>query len=78
MAKKAQTSFEDALTRLEDIVRQMEGGKLTLDETAVLFEEGVRLSALCKGKLNIARNKVMMLAEDKNELKEVEFNDADE
>ena len=43
--KKAQVSFEEALERLEDIVQQMEDGKLTLDETSKLYEEGVRLAA---------------------------------
>jgi exodeoxyribonuclease VII small subunit len=78
MAKKAQATFEEALARLEEIVKLMEGGKLTLDETTALFEEGVKLTALLKGRLNIARNKVMLLTEDQNGLKEVEFNDADE
>jgi exodeoxyribonuclease VII small subunit len=78
MTKKAQVSFEESLARLEEIVRKMEGGKLTLDETTVLFDEGVKLTALCKGKLAIARNKVMMLTQENNNMKEVEFNDADE
>jgi exodeoxyribonuclease VII small subunit len=78
MAKKAQISFEDALSRLEEIVKRMEGGKLTLDETAALYEEGIKLAAYCKSRLTIARNKVMMLTQDNNSMKEVEFNDADE
>lgn len=78
MTKKAQVSFEDALARLEEIVKRMESGKLTLDETTALYEEGIRLAACCKSKLTIARNKVMMLTEEKNTMKEVEFNDADE
>lgn len=78
MAKKAGATFEEALARLEEIVKQMESGKLTLDETTALFEEGVKLSALLKGRLNIARNKVMLLTEDKDGMKEVQFNDADE
>lgn len=78
MVKKAQVSFEESLARLEEIVRLMEGGKLTLDETTALFEEGVKLAAGLKDRLSIARNKVMLLTEDKNGMKEVEFNDADE
>ncbi len=78
MAKKAGATFEEAMARLEEIVRLMESGKLTLDETTALFEEGVKLTALLKGRLNIARNKVMLLTEDKDGMKEVQFNDADE
>ncbi len=78
MAKKAQATFEESLVRLEEIVKRMESGKLTLDESMALYEEGVKLSALCKGRLNLARNKVMMLVEEKDGLKEVEFDDSDE
>ncbi len=78
MAKKAQATFEESLARLEEIVKQMESGKLTLDESMSLYEEGVKLAAACKGRLNLARNKVMMLVDDQNEIKEVEFDDSDE
>jgi len=78
MAKKAQVSFEEALARLEEIVRKLESGKLTLDETSALYEEGVKLTAQCKGRLNIARNKVTILTGQENDLKEVDFDDADE
>ncbi len=78
MARKTQATFEDSLIRLEEIVKRMESGKLTLDESMALYEEGVKLSALCKSRLNLARNKVMMLVEEKEGLKEVDFDDSDE
>lgn len=78
MAKKAQTSFEEALSRLEEIVQLMEDGKLSLDETAKLYEEGVKLAALCKGRLSLMRNKATLLQEDNGAMKEVAFDDADE
>jgi exodeoxyribonuclease VII small subunit len=78
MAKKAQVSFEEALSRLEEIVRTMEDGRMTLDDTAKLYEEGTRLAALCKSRLNLMRKKVTMLAEENGALKEVDFDDADE
>jgi exodeoxyribonuclease VII small subunit len=78
MTKKTQASFEEALERLEEIVRAMEEGKLTLDETSKLYEEGVKLAAYCKGRLNLMRNKVTMLSEEDGTVKEVEFDDADE
>lgn len=78
MAKKAQVPFEEALARLEEIVKRLEGGKLTLDETTALYEEGVKLAALCKGRLSTARNKVTMLSGEENDIKEVDFDDADE
>ena len=36
--------FEDALTRLEQIVSQLETGNLPLEESLRLFEEGVALA----------------------------------
>ena len=78
MAKKTQSSFEEALSRLEEIVRRMEDGKLTLEETSRLYSEGVKLAALCKSRLSITRKKVTMLSEEDGSVKEVVFDDADE
>jgi exodeoxyribonuclease VII small subunit len=76
--KKAQISFEESLARLENIVQAMEDGKLTLDETSKLYEEGIQLAAYCKGRLTLMRNKATKLAEEDGVLKEVDFDDADE
>ena len=61
----------------QDIVRRLEGGKLTLDETTALYEEGVKLSALCRGKLDVSRSKVLMLVQDNMNLSEVSFDETD-
>lgn len=53
--------FEDALEKLEDIVRKMESGELSLDESLQAFEEGIRLSRLCSGKLDEAERRVETL-----------------
>lgn len=44
--------FEQAMDRLEEIVRTMESGTGTLDEVLVLYEEGMKLSAFCTQKLD--------------------------
>ncbi|EKV29608.1 Exodeoxyribonuclease VII small subunit [Caenispirillum salinarum AK4] len=54
----AQLSFEDAMTALEDIVRQLEGGKVKLDEAVDAYERGVALRKHCETKLNEARQRV--------------------
>jgi exodeoxyribonuclease VII small subunit len=46
---------------LEDIVRQLEGGDLTLDRALELFEEGVKISRFCTAKLEEAERKVELL-----------------
>lgn len=53
--------FEKKLNRLEEIVNFMEGGKLPLEESLRLFEEGIKLSRLCQTQLNEAEQKVNVL-----------------
>ncbi len=58
--------FEGALEKLEEIVKKLEEGDLSLDESLKMFEEGVKLSRFCGGKLDAAerRIEVLMKAED--------------
>ena len=49
------------MTRLEEIVRLLEGGTLPLEESLALFEEGVKLSRRCLTVLNEAERKVERL-----------------
>lgn len=60
MEKKKQT-FEEALARLDEIVRQMETGSAKLDESLALFEEGVGLVKFCTGELDRAEQKVKIV-----------------
>jgi exodeoxyribonuclease VII small subunit len=53
--------FEEALSGLEKIVRQLEEGELPLDDALRLFEEGVRLSRFCSAKLDEAEKKIEIL-----------------
>ncbi len=53
-----QPSFEEALKRLEDIVRALETGERSLDESISLYEEGQRLKALCEARLADARMRI--------------------
>jgi len=57
-------SFEAALTRLEQIVQRLEKGELPLEESLVLYEEGIRLSRLCHAKLEEAEGKIELLMKD--------------
>lgn len=53
--------FEAALARLEEIVAKLESGEMGLDESLALFEEGVRLSRTCQGKLADVERKVELV-----------------
>ena len=61
MAGKKKMTFEEALTRLDEIVRSMEVGGAMLDESLALFEEGVKLVKLCQSALEGAEQKVKLL-----------------
>ncbi|MFH1783997.1 MAG: exodeoxyribonuclease VII small subunit [bacterium] len=65
MAKKAEAKFEDALTRLETIVTQLEDGEVSLDSSLKMFEEGIELSRLCAKKLEEAQKKIEILTKTK-------------
>ena len=53
--------FEEALARLEEIVRLLEQGESTLDESLTLFEEGVKLARFCSNKLDEAEGKIEIM-----------------
>lgn len=53
--------FEDALKRLEEIVKLLEGGQSPLDSSLELYEEAVALVKVCNTKLDRAQQKVTML-----------------
>jgi len=57
-------TFEQALQQLEQIVQRLEKGELPLEESLLLYEEGIRLSRLCHGKLEEAEGKIEVLLKD--------------
>lgn len=60
----AKEKFEDALEKLEAIVKKLETGELTLEESLKAFEEGIRLTRLCTGKLDDAERRVEVLLKE--------------
>ena len=53
--------FETSLKRLEEIVKKLENGELSLDSALQLFEEGIKLSRFCHTKLEEAERRVEIL-----------------
>ena len=60
-AKKNPLSFEESLSRLDEIVRHLEKGDLPLSDSLALFEEGTGLLASCSKMLESAEQKVVKL-----------------
>jgi exodeoxyribonuclease VII small subunit len=57
-------SFEAALKRLEDVVADLESGRLSLEDSLARFEEGMRLSKMCQQKLKGVELRIEKLVAD--------------
>lgn len=57
MAEGIVLNFENALHQLEQIVKELETGELSLDDTIDRFEEGVKMVKICHQKLSEAERK---------------------
>lgn len=51
-------SFEEALLQLENIVRELESGRIKLDDAVKAYEKAVALKQLCENKLKAAQLKI--------------------
>ncbi len=67
MKGKIKMTYEDSIKRLDEIVKVLESGKLTLNEALDLYKEGVALSADCKKLLENARLQVETLSASEEE-----------
>ena len=54
-------TFEQAFQQLGEVVEQLEGGELPLEQSLALFERGMALARLCEGKLDDAEQRVQQL-----------------
>lgn len=57
-------SFEAAMEQLESIVSRLESGDVPLEQAIELFQQGMKLSHLCSGKLDQVERKIEMLVEE--------------
>ena len=60
MAKKIAKNikFEEALAELEEQVRLLESGELSLEQSLEVFKYGIELSKICMGKLDTVKQEV--------------------
>ena len=63
---KNKFDFNQGLEQLESIVKKMEVGEMSLEESLTFFEKGVKLSKQCQKALTTAEQKVLKLSEDDN------------
>jgi len=59
--KETPATFEEALSELQKLVAELEGGKLSLSESLSVYEKAIALSTLCTGMLEDAEQKISIL-----------------
>lgn len=67
-------NFEEALKRLEEIVKILEKGETPLDDAIALFEEGISLKHLCQKKLEESERKIKVISEEQRDREEETLN----
>ena len=56
--EKSDLSFESALKKLEKIVKLLESGEESLEDSIALYEEGVNIGNSCKDMLESAKQRM--------------------
>ncbi len=54
-------TFEQALSELEKLIRELEDGQVSLEESLARYERGIALLKLCYGQLQQAEQKIQLL-----------------
>ena len=66
-------NFEKSLAELEDIVKKLEGGNISLDEMLEYFEKGTKLVAECNKVLDETEAKLTVLMKKDGEITKQKF-----
>ena len=66
-------NFEENMEQLEKIAKELESGKLNLDDSIKKFEEGMNLSKKCNEILEEAEKKITILTKTGDKIEEAKF-----
>ena len=66
-------NFEEQIEELENIIKELEAGKLNLDESVEKFEEGMKISKECSKMLESAERKITILLNKDGNVEEENF-----
>lgn len=66
-------NFEEQIEELEGIIKELEAGKLNLDESVEKFEEGMKISKECSKMLESAERKITILLNKDGNVEEENF-----
>jgi exodeoxyribonuclease VII small subunit len=75
LEKDSDLSFEDALTRLEEIIHRMESGDSPLESLVKNYQSGVNLLKICRAKIELAEMKIKEVTEQDGKLTTKDFSD---
>lgn len=75
---KEKQNFEDDIKRLQKIVEELSGGKLSLGESLKKYEEGIKLTQSCSSALNDAQRKVESLMKKDGKFSLEKFDDTED
>ena len=67
MSEEKNESFEEKMTKLDDIVRELDNDDVSLEKSLELYKKGVELSHECEKILKDAELKVETLNKDSND-----------
>ncbi len=73
MAEKKETSFEENLNELEEIVKKLENGDISLDNAIKEYDKAMKLASSCDKKLKEAEAKIVKIVNESNELEDFEI-----
>lgn len=68
-----ESTFEQSLKELEQVVGELEKGDLTLDKAIENFEKGIGLAKACSKKLDEAEKKINILVKKEDKIEEEAF-----
>ena len=77
MEESEPITFEVALKKLENIVRELEKEEVPLEKAIDLYQEGMKLSKLCDEKLHKAENKMVQVLNNEGELEPFDIQEED-
>ncbi len=71
--KEKETTFEENLRKLEDIVDQLESGEIDLEQSVELYKKGMSLKNQCEEKLKKVEIQIKKIKIENNEIKKKDF-----
>ena len=72
--KDDEIKIEEAMSRLDEVVRALDSDRLELEESLRLYEEGIKLVRICNEKLSEAERRITALRiTEEGEMTEVSF-----